>query len=133
MADPEPPAVPAACEAALVPEQWDAVRVPRSVGLIALDILGGRSGAVIEDSDALSWLVPAGAAEGWGTMDVHVVPFGAALSVPAARLTVGPGPYWRICPGDDRLLTPAAALRAALQDASAAAARQPDPCDGSTR
>ncbi|WP_086824843.1 hypothetical protein [Streptomyces sp. NRRL B-24572] len=124
MADPD---LPTACEPRIVGAEWDAVGIPRSVGLLALDILGARSGAVIEDGTALYWLLPAGSAEGWGTANTRALSAGATLAVPPARRTVGPGPHWRICPGDDRLLTPAAALRAAVEDASGQTGGQPAP------
>ncbi|MFE5591202.1 hypothetical protein [Streptomyces sp. NPDC056549] len=122
-----------ACEPRTVGAEWDAVQVPHSVGLLALDILGTRSGAVIEDGKAFYWLLPAGSTEGWGTANTQALPAGTTLAVPPARRTVGPGPHWRICPGDDQLLTHAAALRAAVEDASGPAKGQlaPDVSGGS--
>ncbi|MFF3350821.1 hypothetical protein [Streptomyces sp. NPDC002779] len=42
---------------------------------------------------------------------------GASVTIPPPRRTDGPGPHWRMCPGDDRWLTDPDALRAALGDA----------------
>ncbi|MFI0827325.1 hypothetical protein ACH4Q7_23035 [Streptomyces roseolus] len=118
MADPDLLAAsPTMCEPRAVGEEWDAVRVPRDVGRLALDILGPRSGAVIEDGTAFYWLLPVGSTDGWDLATTRALPAGTTLAVPLARRTVGPGPHWRICPGDDRLLTPADVLRAAVGDA----------------
>ncbi|RSS36736.1 hypothetical protein [Streptomyces sp. WAC08241] len=95
---------------------WDAVRVPRSIGLLALATLGARSGAVIEDDRALYWLVPTGSAAGWDITNTTVLGVGVKVLVPPARRTAGPGPFWRICPGDT-WLTDVTALRAAVEDA----------------
>ncbi|NML55370.1 hypothetical protein HHL19_16500 [Streptomyces sp. R302] len=113
--------------------EWDAIQVPRSVGLVALNILGARSGAVIEDETALYWLLPAGSTEGWSTRGTKALPTGTTLDVPVARCTTGPGPHWRICPGEDRLLTSVDALRAAVVDASGLAGGQPSPSGTAAR
>lgn len=98
---------------------WDAVRAPRSIGLDALSILGGRSGAVLEDPSAaaLYWFVPQGSSAGWDVPNTRILERDAHLVVPPPRRTRGPGPHWRICPGDGAWVTDAAALRAALLDA----------------
>ncbi|WP_436738495.1 hypothetical protein [Streptomyces sp. BBFR102] len=48
---------------------WDAIRVPRCAGIRALELLGPRNGAVIEDphAPALYWFVPTGTADSWDT------------------------------------------------------------------
>lgn len=97
-------------------QTWDAVRVPRSIGLITLDILGARSGAVIEDERALYWLVPLNTATGWDITNIAILGVGTRVSVPPARRMAGPGPFWRVCPGET-WLTDADALRAAIEDA----------------
>ncbi|MGA4979869.1 hypothetical protein [Streptomyces cinereoruber] len=106
----------AATTAQLAGQAWDAIRVPRSIGLLTLDILGARSGAVIEDGLALYWLVPIGTATGWDITGTTVLSAGARVSVPPARRMAGPGPFWRVCPGDT-WLTDADTLRAAVEDA----------------
>ncbi|QTD96215.1 hypothetical protein [Streptomyces cyanogenus] len=42
--------------------EWDAVRVPRQLGLSAMEILGARTGAVVEDpaQSALYFFLPVG-------------------------------------------------------------------------
>lgn len=138
MTTPAPSRPPAAgCELLDAGATWDAIRVPRSVGVIALEILGARSGAVIEDpvAPALYWLVPEGSAARWDIVGTHALSRGHTLTVPPARRTVGPGPHWRVCPGDEAWLTDADALRAAIEDAydptarstGAAAQRRPAP------
>ncbi|MFD4949720.1 hypothetical protein ACFVYE_35105 [Streptomyces sp. NPDC058239] len=99
---------------------WDAVRVPRSVGLDALAILGGQSGAVLEDplSAALHWFIPVGDATTWDVAGTRVLDEDAHLVIPPVRRTQGPGPRWRVCPAAEVWTTKAAALQAALEDAA---------------
>ncbi|MFF3123387.1 hypothetical protein ACFVRD_13670 [Streptomyces sp. NPDC057908] len=101
-------------------QAWDAVRVPRSVGLDALAILGGRSGAVLEDplSAALYWFIPPGNAVTWDVAGTRVLDEDAHLVIPPVRRTQGPGPHWRVCPAAEVWTTEAAALQAALEDAA---------------
>ncbi|MFJ5876922.1 hypothetical protein ACIQD1_19640 [Streptomyces sp. NPDC093088] len=106
----------AASTAQLAGQAWDAVRVPRGIGLLTLEILGARSGAVIEDERALYRLLPTGAATGCDITGTTVLNAGARVSVPPARRMAGPGPFWRVCPGDT-WLTDADALRTAVEDA----------------
>lgn len=117
--DTRPPKRTAGCELLPAGRDWDAVRVPRSVGLAAVTILGVRSGAVIEDprEPCLYWFIAAGSAGEWAVDNTQLLQAGAFLSVPPARRTDGPGPYWRICPGDTDWLTDVGALRAAVEDA----------------
>ncbi|MFG2589038.1 hypothetical protein [Streptomyces sp. NPDC048438] len=96
---------------------WDAVRVPRSVGLDALAILGRRSGAVLEDRAALFFFIPRGTAADWDVDGTRILGEDDHVVVPPDRRTLGPGPHWRICPGPDSWTTDAAALQAALEDA----------------
>lgn len=105
-------------------DTWDAVRVPRSVGSDAVAILGNRSGAALQDphEGCLYFFITPGSADSWKTSDVpgaRILGSGTHVVFPPARRTSGPGPHWRICPGDDGLLTDTAALRAALEDAAA--------------
>lgn len=97
----------------------DAIRVPRQLGLAAMGILGTRAGAVVEDPGraSLYFFVPTGTATGWSVENTEAMPSGAATPIPPVRRTSGPGPYWRVCPGDDGWLTDPAALTAALADA----------------
>ncbi|WP_405804516.1 hypothetical protein OG729_04840 [Streptomyces sp. NBC_00210] len=101
--------------------RWDAVRVPRSVGLRALEILGTRSGAVIEDphEPALYWFVQTGAAAAWDLPDTRPLGMTQHVVVPPPHRVQGPGPHWRICPVDGQLITDVQALRAAVEDAAA--------------
>ncbi|WP_326791454.1 hypothetical protein OHA79_01905 [Streptomyces sp. NBC_00841] len=99
---------------------WDAVRVPRSVGLDALAILGGRSGAVLEDplSAALYWFIARRDATEWDVAGTRVLHEDTHLVIPPDRRTYGPGPHWRICPATEAWTTDATALQAALEDAA---------------
>ncbi|MFJ8861531.1 hypothetical protein ACIRD8_24240 [Streptomyces sp. NPDC102451] len=108
------------CRIAGAGGDWDAVRVPRSVGLDVLAILCSRSGAVLEDplAAALSWFIPPSAAGDWDVPGTRILGEGAHLVIPPPRRTRGPGPHWRSCPGEDAWVTDPAALRAALEDAA---------------
>ncbi|WP_052229731.1 hypothetical protein [Streptomyces sp. CT34] len=97
---------------------WDAIRVPRSIGVRCLDVLGGRSAAVVEDprESALYWFIAPGASAGWDV--AHTRPLGTTqyLVVPPLHRAAGPGLHWRIRPVEGRLITDARALRAAVED-----------------
>lgn len=113
------------CHIAAAGRDWDAVRVPRSVGLGALSILGGRSGAVLEDPSAITlyWFIPPGASKEWDVPNTRTLERDAHIVIPPARRTCGPGPHWRIGPTDGAWVTDPAALRAALLDAFGPALR----------
>ncbi|MEU5596712.1 hypothetical protein [Streptomyces sp. NPDC020298] len=102
-------------------QDWDAIRVPRSVGLSAVAILGTRCGAVIEDplsaAGAVYFFTPVGTATDWDVENTRALGLGATVTIPPGRRTQGPGPHWRICPGDDGWLTDPEALAAAIADA----------------
>lgn len=100
-------------------EDWDAIRVPRSVGLAAMEILGTRCGAVVEDSNAAAvyFFTPVGTESAWEVENTRALGYGSTVTIPPARRTQGPGPHWRMCPGDGSWHTDPAALRAAIEDA----------------
>lgn len=101
-------------------KDWDAVRVPRQLGLAAMVLLGARCGAVLEypHKAAVYFFVRRGTAADWAFDGTHAVGEGSTLTIPPGRYTTGPGPHWRVCPGDGDWLTDAGALRAALEDCS---------------
>lgn len=100
---------------------WDAIRVPRSVGVAAMVILSARCGAVVEDplapAGALYFFTPAGTAAKWTTENTRALGAGSSVTIPPERRTEGPGPHWRVCPGKDGWITDPAALAAAIADA----------------
>lgn len=102
-----------------VPDEWDVIRVPRQLGLAAMSILGTRAGAVVEDPmpGALYFFVPVGTADGWDAENTRALPLGEQVPIPPLRRTSGPGPHWRMCPGDRSWHTDPAALLAAILDA----------------
>ncbi|WP_175439147.1 hypothetical protein [Streptomyces vilmorinianum] len=106
------------CELLEAGAAWDAVRVPRELGLVALEILGSRSGSVVEDpaEAALYWFVQAGSTDVWDIEHARVLSVGHTVAVPPARRTSGPGPRWLVCPGEESFLTDTGALQAALAD-----------------
>lgn len=97
---------------------WDAVRVPRQLGLAAMAILGPRCGAVLEypHKEVVYYFVRCGTAAGWAIEGTQTLGNGSTLTIPPARRTEAPGPHWRVCPGDSDWLTDARALQAALED-----------------
>ncbi|MFL4904675.1 hypothetical protein ACJ6WF_16175 [Streptomyces sp. MMS24-I2-30] len=97
---------------------WDTIRVPRSAGLAAMAILGTRCGAVVEDplNAVVYYFVPAGSAAAWDVGNTTALSTGSAVTIPPTRRTEGPGPHWRMCPGEDNWLTEPHALQAALED-----------------
>ncbi|MFE9127120.1 hypothetical protein ACFYOF_17145 [Streptomyces sp. NPDC007148] len=99
-------------------QNWDAVRVPRELGLAAAAILGTRCGAVLDypHKDAIYYFVSRGAASHWEVEGTEAISEGYTLTIPPARCTQAPGPHWRVCPGDSDWLTDARALQAALED-----------------
>ncbi|MFI2431872.1 hypothetical protein [Streptomyces sp. NPDC018693] len=109
----------AGCTLHTAGQDWDAVRVPRSVGLAAMEILGARCGAVVEDSlsSAVYFFTPVGTSAAWTAENTRALGAGSAVTIPPARRTEGPGVYWRMCPGENGWLTDPRALEAALGDA----------------
>lgn len=98
---------------------WDAIRVPRSLGLKALKALDVRSGAVLEDPSerAVYWLVPPGASAGWDVAGTRTLGRTHHLVVPPALRTCGPGPFWLVRPGVRKWHTEVGALRNAVLEA----------------
>ncbi len=104
------------------PATWAAIRVPRSVGLSAIGILGARSGPVLDQDGALHWFISPANVPTWdvpGTRPLDVVGY---LALPPSCRVSGPGPHWRVSPGGGVWTTDAAALQAALEDAANARA-----------
>ncbi|MDC2961301.1 hypothetical protein PO587_43445 [Streptomyces gilvifuscus] len=83
-----------------------------------MSILGARCGAVLKDtiSSAVYYFVHLGMAKQWSVPGTKPLGAGSNVAVPPLRRVAGPGPYWRVCPGDDDWGTDAAALQAALED-----------------
>lgn len=98
---------------------WDAVRVPVRVGNPALERLGERTGAVIEDryGALLYWFVPIGAANSWELQRVEVRGPACYVGVPPADRTEGPGVRWRVPLSAERYLTDPVLLYDALREA----------------
>ncbi|MDX3162458.1 hypothetical protein PV516_01405 [Streptomyces scabiei] len=98
-------------------QDWDAIRTQKTLGLAAMAILGSRCGAVVEEGPVVFFFTPRGTAAGWSVDHTEPVREGGAVAIPPARRTQGPGPHWRMCPGEGRMLTDPQALKAALEDA----------------
>ncbi|MBT2415815.1 hypothetical protein J7I94_35725 [Streptomyces sp. ISL-12] len=99
--------------------QWDAVRVPRQLGLAALGILGARAGAVVDDPSraSLIFFVPAGTAAAWDVENTEALADAVSVPLPPIRRTAGPGPHWRTRPGTSGWLTDPRALADAIDAA----------------
>jgi hypothetical protein len=120
--EPRPAGLPTVADCRLAPAgvDWDVVRVPMSVGTRALEILGPRSGAIAEDpmASALYWFVRRGTSPQWDAPHTRVLGTQQYVVVPPRQRVDGPGPHWRISPADRDLITNAAALHAAVREAS---------------
>jgi hypothetical protein len=81
-------------------------------------ILGQRCGAVVEDTAGavLYFFTPVGTAAEWDVENTCALGRGTTITIPPARRTEGPGPHWRMCPGDGRWITDPRALQAAIAD-----------------
>lgn len=129
--EPLPP--PASCTLQPVSVTWDAIRVPRGLGLSAVAILGPRCGAVVDDptADLLFWFVAPGSAAGWNLDGTRALTSRRhTVAIPPLRLTRGPGPHWLVCPGDEGWLTDVRALKAALEDCLPHATDKTDSASG---
>jgi hypothetical protein len=83
-----------------------------------MSILGVRCGAVLDDPHGQSvyYFVPCGTAGSWDVQGTRALGVGASVTVPPPRRVTGPGPHWRVCPGDNSWVTDPRALQAALED-----------------
>ena len=106
-------------EAVRAGQWWDAVRMASDLGTPVLELLGDRSGAVIEDTNSrlMYWLVRPGANAGrWPHRQVQVLTETPAMlsyvGVPGTARS-GPGPCWRV-PPDGAYLTDTVELEAAV-------------------
>ncbi|MGW7001457.1 hypothetical protein ACWGCW_01170 [Streptomyces sp. NPDC054933] len=104
-------------------QQWDAIKVPRHIGLAALETLQGTAGPVIVDpaDRALYFFVAPGTSLAWDVPDTRALGDATYVVVPPLGRRMPPGPYWLNPSGGPREHTPAAALRLALLAAIAEA------------
>lgn len=99
---------------------WDAIRIPHQVGLRVLEILGARTGAVVEARHSFYWFVPVGTAQTWDVPETVALGQDAWVTVPPERRTQpGADPFWHVCPTPDTWHTDPAGLRAAIADVHA--------------
>ncbi|MFE0200933.1 hypothetical protein ACFW0I_35070 [[Kitasatospora] papulosa] len=98
---------------------WDAVGVPRFLGLQALNRLQGREGAIAMDTGdrTMYFLVPPGTTTGWNIQHSAALGETNHVVLPADEKEIPPGPYWLVSPRRGRLHTDTQALRAALEAA----------------
>ncbi|MBP8534851.1 hypothetical protein [Streptomyces sp. MK37H] len=109
-----------------VGEWWDAISAPTPVADRALELLGDRSGAVIQDGayGKTYWLIGIDTARGWRMRQIRVLTARAdettLLGVPPASWGPEQQTHWRIPLGPNRYLTDpqhlARALRQAVDD-----------------
>ncbi|MFF5588657.1 hypothetical protein [Streptomyces hygroscopicus] len=110
-------------EALPVGEWWDAVSAPVPVADRALELLGDRSGAVIQDDTygKCYWLIGIDTARSWCLRQVRVLTAltdeGTLLGVPPASWGAEHRTHWRIPLGAGRYLTDTHHLARALRQA----------------
>ncbi|GGR32699.1 hypothetical protein [Streptomyces netropsis] len=99
---------------------WDAIRMPRYLGLAAAAHLGDALGTVIVEPGErrMYVLVPPGTAGRWDFPDTHALGEDSYLPLPPASRSEPPGPYWLTPPGYRWKLTDPDDLRSALTAAS---------------
>jgi hypothetical protein len=96
---------------------WDAVRVPRFIGLQALNVIQGQQGAIVMDprDRAMYFLVPPGTTADWSLAQSTALGETNYVVLPADDKEIPPGPFWLVPPRRGRLHTDTGALRIALQ------------------
>ncbi|MET7715496.1 hypothetical protein [Streptomyces sp. NPDC005407] len=101
-------------------EHWDAVRVERRTGLVAIDRLDGQCGAVICDpwTRILYFLTVPGATADWSVESTRACSTSTYVSVPSLGAE-GHTLHWECRPTRDLHLTDPGLLRLALEDAVA--------------
>ncbi|MEU3251703.1 hypothetical protein [Streptomyces sp. NPDC006997] len=82
MPTPLPPPA-AACTWYDAGQDWDAIRVPRTVGLSAMTILGSRCGAVVANGSAVYYFVPTGTAMSWDVLNTSPLGPGGTVPIPS--------------------------------------------------
>ncbi|MGW7517378.1 hypothetical protein ACWGJ2_17485 [Streptomyces sp. NPDC054796] len=90
--------------------EWDAVRMPATLGQPVLAQLGNAA-AVFRDDEDFVFLIPCDTDTRFGAGTEHLS-IGAWLFMPGPQRTQGPGVHW--LSGNDRTRTSPEALRAAL-------------------
>ncbi|MFF3689482.1 hypothetical protein [Streptomyces sp. NPDC002187] len=101
---------------------WDAVRVPLSLGVRALEYLGGDARAVIKDDygSILYWLIRKGSADHWQLPQVQVLGQNCHVAIPPQHRTSGPGLHWHVLATREGYWTSTERLHSALHSALAA-------------
>ncbi|MFI5775460.1 hypothetical protein ACIA74_45305, partial [Streptomyces sp. NPDC051658] len=96
-------------------QTWDAIRVPRFLGLQTIGELGNRARPVTMDPAAhlMYFLVPTATASTWNLPQTTVLSARNHVVIPPQDKETPPGPYWQIT--SRRPLTDTAALHHALQ------------------
>ncbi|MFF4483209.1 hypothetical protein ACFY1A_40235 [Streptomyces sp. NPDC001520] len=111
-------------EALPVGKWWDAISAPTAVADRALELLGGRSGAVIQDDTygKTYWLIGVDTARSRCIRQVRVLTEladeGTLIGVPPASWVTGHSTYWRVPFRLDRCLTDTPLLHDALAQAA---------------
>ncbi|MEV8635387.1 hypothetical protein AB0395_27390 [Streptosporangium sp. NPDC051023] len=94
--------------------RWDAIRVPRYIGLAALTHLPAGDFPVLVDpvERAVYFLVPAGETDDWEMPDGRILVVTRHLLVPPIQRNMPPGRYWLAKP---QRITRLKLLRKALE------------------
>lgn len=98
--------------------EWDAVKIPRFVGLQVLHALPKPGAVMVEPTDrALYFLVPPGSTANWTCPQSSPLGESTFVILPPHSKQSPPGPYWLITPNSARLHTDTRVLGAALMNA----------------
>lgn len=97
--------------------EWDAIRIPRRLGVAALNRLPVPHGPVITDPDdrVVYILVPRGTAHRWDAALTQAYGIATYVAVPPEGRDAPPGPYWLVAPADWVPLTDPGHLRSAIE------------------
>lgn len=86
---------------------WDAVRLPRQLGLQALSDVAGKVGAIVMEPAVwrMYFLVPPGSTRAWSLPQTTALGETNHVVLPPVSRERPPGPYWLISPRHGRLHT----------------------------
>ncbi|TLS45755.1 hypothetical protein FE633_13410 [Streptomyces montanus] len=96
---------------------WDAVRLPRRLGLDAFNAVTGPLGAVVMApvTRGMYFLVPPGTTRSWNLPQTVGLGEAAHIALPPAGRKYPPGPYWLVPPRRSQLHTPTYDLHCAVE------------------
>ncbi len=107
---------------------WDAVRLPRELGLQTMTYVSGSVGAVLMGPPArgMYFLVPPGTTGSWDVPQTSALSSASYVALPPDYRIRPPGPYWLLSPQRGLLHTRTDELRAAIETALGLRPAAPD-------